>query len=101
MDGAFRRNIEAGGRNNDLHIVYGSRIASIRAGVALPGDSSPDIRYTLADHLGGVSVSMESGGTWMNREEYMPYGETTGDLQKNIDSPDKCGMKKVAFQFTD
>ncbi|HYB16996.1 MAG TPA: RHS repeat-associated core domain-containing protein, partial [Streptosporangiaceae bacterium] len=64
-------------KNNTLHIMIGAdRVASIRVGTPLPGDSTPAMKYVLGDLIGTSAVVLDDTGTWVNREEYSPYGET-------------------------
>jgi RHS repeat-associated protein len=65
--------------NNLLHVMDNkSRVAIVRVGNALPGDGAPDvpIQYHFGDHLGSSNVVVSDSGAWVNREEYLPYGET-------------------------
>jgi RHS repeat-associated protein len=67
-----------GGSNSHLHIVDGAaRVALLRMGPPHPDDASPAVRYELSDHLGSSSLVLDSQGSWTNREEYFPYGETS------------------------
>ena len=54
-----------------------SRLASVRYGPAHRDDPSPDRLYHLADHLGSSHLTLDGTGTFLNREEYFPYGETS------------------------
>lgn len=64
--------------HNELHVMDGrSRIAVKRVGTAFSGDSSPAVRYNLEDHLGNSSVTVDSSGSLISREEYFPFGETS------------------------
>jgi RHS repeat-associated protein len=56
-----------------------SGIALVRVGEALPGDGAPEVKvkYYFGDHLGSSSVVAGELGSWINREEYTPYGETS------------------------
>jgi RHS repeat-associated protein len=64
--------------HNELHVMDGrSRIAVKRIGSAFSGDASPSVRYNLEDHLGNSSVSVDSSGSLITREEYFPFGETS------------------------
>jgi RHS repeat-associated protein len=56
-----------------------SRVAIVRVGDALPMDAAPDvkIKYQFGDHLGSSNVVVDDSGSWLNREEYLPYGETS------------------------
>jgi RHS repeat-associated protein len=44
----------------------------------LPGDSFPAVTYSVADHIGSCNVVFGAEADFVNREEYTPYGETTG-----------------------
>ncbi len=82
IDGAFEhhREIRAGAtqENNTLHVMDDqSRIALVRVGSPFPGDTTPAVKYHLGDHLGSSNVVIDDGGSWVNREEYTPYGETS------------------------
>jgi RHS repeat-associated protein len=66
--------------NNTLHIMDNqSRFALVRVGDAFPDDVAPQVKvkYHLGDHLGSSSVVVDENGSWINREEYFPYGETS------------------------
>lgn len=64
--------------NNTLHVMDDqSRIALVRVGTPFPDDSTPAVKYHLGDHLGSSHVVIGGDGTWLNREEYTPYGETS------------------------
>lgn len=70
--------------NNTLHVMDNqSRIAMVRVGDAFPGDGAPNVpvKYNLGDHLGSSSIviggATATGGTFINREEYFPCGETS------------------------
>src|SRR5262249_26499892 len=64
--------------NNTLHVMGNQqRITVVRVGAAFPDDTSPAIKYHLGDHLGSSNVVIDNTGAWINREEYMPYGETS------------------------
>lgn len=70
--------------NNTLHVMDNqSRIAIVRVGSAFPGDGALNIsvKYHLGDHLGSCNIVLggtnATGGTFINREEYFPYGETS------------------------
>ena len=65
------------GRQNILHVMDGnSRMASVRLGESL-GDTSPPNKYNLEDHLGSSSIVLNEDGSWISREEYYPFGETS------------------------
>ena len=64
--------------NNTLHIMdHQTRIATLRVGPALFGDTTPAVKYHLGDHLGSSNVVLSGDGEFINREEYTPYGETS------------------------
>ncbi|HEY9284959.1 MAG TPA: SpvB/TcaC N-terminal domain-containing protein [Pyrinomonadaceae bacterium] len=88
VDGLFEHHRQSSGgdthENNTLHMIDNqSRIALVRVGAPLDAtrDASPQIQYHLGDHLGSSHVVV--GGTdvransFINREEYLPYGETS------------------------
>lgn len=82
IDGLFEHHLwtENGGRkqNNHLHVLDDQkRIALVRIGDPHPDDKGKAIQYHLGDHLGSSSVVVDQDGTWINREEYYPYGETS------------------------
>lgn len=55
-----------------------TRLARIQRGEPPPGDAlggHPSV-YSLADHLGSVTTTVDAHGSMLNREEYLPYGET-------------------------
>ena len=56
----------------------GSGMAAIRRGDPLPDDPMPDqpVRYQLTDHLRSITATLAGDGTLLNREEYLPFGET-------------------------
>jgi RHS repeat-associated protein len=68
--------------NNHLHIMYNrSRVAILRVGDKYPDDGGEKVQYHLADHLGCSTVVVggddSAASTFINREEYFPYGETS------------------------
>jgi RHS repeat-associated protein len=82
----YHRQVRPSGiqENNTLHVMDDrSRIASVRVGAAFPDDGAPGVRvrYHLGDHLGSVTLliggAAASAATFINREEYFPYGETS------------------------
>ena len=84
IDGVFevQRAVSTTGtiQNNSLHIMDNQkRVAIVRVGPALPGDGAPEvkIKYQIGDHLGGSNVVVDNTGAWINREEYLPYGDTS------------------------
>ena len=84
---------------NTLHIgVGGGRVATIRVGTPLPDDVTPATKYILGDHLGTAAVVIDDTGSWVNREEYSPYGETMlGSYARKsaTDSPAGSEMRKA------
>ena len=75
---AFRQVRPAGIiEQNTIHVTPGaSCVAAIRVGTPLPGDATPATKYVLADHLGTAAIVSDETGSWVNREEFSPYGET-------------------------
>ena len=53
-----------------------SRLYQRRAGDAL-GDQRPAELYTLEDHLGSATATVDGAGAVVSREEYYPFGETS------------------------
>lgn len=84
IDGTFEHHIRNSGANNTLHVMDNqSRIVMVRVGNAFSDDGAPNVRvkYYLGDHLGSsnmvVGGSTATASTFINREEYTPYGETS------------------------
>jgi RHS repeat-associated protein len=88
IDGVFEyhRLVKSGEtrENNTLQVMDNqSRIALVRVGDAFPNDGAPEMRakYHLGDHLGSCNVVIgganATDNTFINREEYYPYGETS------------------------
>jgi RHS repeat-associated protein len=82
VDGVFehQRVIATGTtqENNTLHVMDNqSRIAQVRIGKPFSDDTTPAVKYHLGDHLGSSNVAIDETGSWVNREEYTPYGETS------------------------
>ena len=85
IDGLFehhRWQKDGGGQNNTLHLMDDqSRIALVRVGSRHPDDKGERVQYHLGDHLGSSHVVVggddRSANTFINREEYFPYGETS------------------------
>ena len=64
-------------KQNTLHIMDDKmRIATHRIGDDM-GDTTPEIKYILSDHLGSSNVLLDDTGSKINREEYYPFGETS------------------------
>jgi RHS repeat-associated protein len=85
IDGLFehhRWQKDGGGQNNALHVMDDqSRIAMVRVGGRHPDDGGERVQYHLGDHLGSshlvVGGDGADGRTFINREEYFAYGETS------------------------
>ena len=82
VDGGFERRRRRGVDRDVTHDVITvqddrSRIATIRAGPAFPGDATPPVQYLLSDHLGSSTVVLDAAGADVSREEYTPYGQTS------------------------
>ena len=77
VGGIFEHYTWSTGENLRLHVMDNKqRIAMVRVGSAHPSDPSPAIQFHLGDHLGTSGLVIDNAGTWINREEYTPYGET-------------------------
>ncbi len=78
IDGLIEyREDNTGQKQSISHIMDDSkRIASTRKGSDF-GDTTPEIKYNLDDHLGSSNLSVDENGTLINREEYYPFGETS------------------------
>ncbi len=64
--------------NNCLHVMDGqNRVVLTRFGDRYIDDAGPSVQYHLGDHLGNSGIVLDDSGTWMNQEEYFPYGETS------------------------
>ena len=82
--GGFERTLVAAADGSftaydELHLTdHGSRLVTILRGAAHPDDPMPNqpVRYELGDHLSSVVATLDAGGGVLNREEYLPYGET-------------------------
>lgn len=87
IDGAFEhhRQSDASGvrENNTLHVMDNqSRVALLRVGAPLDArDGTPRVQYHMGDHLGSSHVVVggadAGGNSFVNREEYFAYGETS------------------------
>ncbi|MBV7332280.1 VCBS repeat-containing protein [Chloroflexi bacterium TSY] len=82
IDGLFEHHFweAAGGpqQNIHLHIMDDQqRISLARVGDRHPDDRGPAVQFHLGDHLGSSSLMVDEIGTWVNREEYLPYGESS------------------------
>jgi RHS repeat-associated protein len=81
IDGVFEYVTQArpGGtiRQNTLHVPGGDgRLATVRVGPPFPTDATPATKYVVGDHVGSAAVTLDAAGSWVNREEFSPYGET-------------------------
>src|SRR5262249_26097219 len=73
-----QRDSASGVETDTVHVLDNrARVATVRAGPPMPGDASPAVKYVFADHLGSSNVVIDDAGAWVNREEYLPYGETS------------------------
>src|SRR5262249_6687043 len=78
IDGVLVRERNGTEENDTVHVADGpSRIATVRLGPPLRGDSGPRVQFHLADHLGSGAVVTDTDGGWMNREEFTPFGDTS------------------------
>ncbi len=82
IDGLFEHHrspqIPATRENNVIHVKDGQgRLTLVRVGAAHREDAGPAVQYHLADHLGSSSTVTSADGTWLSREEFFPYGETS------------------------
>jgi RHS repeat-associated protein len=65
-------------QHDRLHVMDGQqRVATVRRGPARPDDAGPAIQFHHSDHLGSAAVIVDDVGSWVNREEFYPYGETS------------------------
>ena len=66
------------GKNTLLHVMDGRKqIALIRIGRPHRDDAAPPVQYRLGDHLGSATVVLDAEGSWVSREEYFAYGDTS------------------------
>lgn len=64
--------------NNSLHVVDKQRrVALVRVGTAFPNDRAPGVKYHFGDHLGSSNLVVDDTGVFINREEYLAYGEAS------------------------
>lgn len=82
IDGIFEyQSIVSSGistENNTLHVLDNqSNICLVRIGAAFQADTTPAIKYHLADHLGNSYLVFDDAGLMINKEEYTPFGETS------------------------
>jgi RHS repeat-associated protein len=59
------------------HVLDGEhRVVTLRAGND-PDDATPATKFQLADHLSSAVLLIDQAGSWISREEFAPYGETS------------------------
>jgi len=79
--GAFRRTSRTTGneRYDEVSVLHGeTRVATLRLGPLDPDARFPDqpVLYEATDHLASVTDTLSATGEVLNREEYLPFGET-------------------------
>jgi RHS repeat-associated protein len=63
---------------NSLHLTNSvTRFAVVQVGDRRNDDAGPSVQFHLADHLGSSVIVVDDSATWINREEYLPYGESS------------------------
>lgn len=83
IDGIFEHDYIANGgtiqeENTTLHLMDDRvRVATLRVGPPLSGDTTPALQYNLEDHLGNSTALLNEYGGWISREEYFPFGESS------------------------
>jgi RHS repeat-associated protein len=81
VDNTFEHHRLAGaqaGENNHVHVLDDKqRVALVRIGPPQSGDAAPAIQFHFSDHLGSSNVVVDVAGSLTNREEFLPYGETS------------------------
>jgi RHS repeat-associated protein len=78
IDGIFEHHVQGDTENNTVHVMDNqSRIALVRVGQPFADDTTPAVKYHLGDHLGSSNLVIDDAGSWVNREEHTPYGETS------------------------
>ncbi len=76
--GGLERTRGDGIESDALDIMDGeARIACFRFGPALPGDTTPARKFYLVDHLGSTNVVLDDAGNFVDREEFLPFGQTS------------------------
>ena len=65
--------------HDEVHLTdAGTRLAIVRRGPVLPDDPlQHPVLYELGDRLSSVTATLAPDGSVLNREEFMPYGETS------------------------
>jgi len=77
IDGIFEKLTDGTDTQNTLHVMDdNSRIATVRLGEEF-GDTTPAVKYVLEDHLGNSTFEVNGDGTFIAKEEYYPFGETS------------------------
>jgi RHS repeat-associated protein len=75
--GGFEHHRWESGASNYTHIVDDKqRVAIVRVGPEYKDDRIPAVTYELSDHLGSTVATFDDAGALVNREEFLPYGET-------------------------
>ena len=82
IDGCFEHfrspDVPTTGENTAIHVLDSqTRVATVRIGNPHQRDASPPITYQLGDVINSCALVVDAGATWLNREEYFPYGETS------------------------
>jgi RHS repeat-associated protein len=82
IDGCFEHfrspDVQTSGENTSIHVLDSqTRVATVRVGNPHQRDASPPITYQLGDVIGSNAIVVDDGATWINREEYFPYGDTS------------------------
>lgn len=82
--GAFEHHRRVAGgvavEHDTLHVMDDQqRIATARIGDPFPEDGAAahPIQYRVGDHLDSSAVVVSADGSWINREEFFPYGESS------------------------
>jgi RHS repeat-associated protein len=64
--------------NDTLCLMDGARrVAQVRIGPPADGEGTPAVQYTICDQLGSCTLAIDDAGSWISREEYLPYGGTS------------------------
>ena len=107
IDGVFEHHRWTDGiqtlENNYQHVVDDKqRIALIRIGPAQSGDTSPDVQYQLADHLGSSNVVVDAQAlSLIEKNSRLTGKRALGALLRNgTDSPAWNAMKKAGSATT-
>jgi RHS repeat-associated protein len=76
--GGFERTREGAVENDTVDVSDGAtRVAAIRIGPAFPDDTTPAHKHYLTDHLGSANLVVDAAGGFVDREEFLPYGQTS------------------------